>query len=90
EIAPVLRLAATIPDATFRFTQASVNRALAASELASRARECGIDGTAYPSVAQAYAAACEAARADDTIFVGGSTFIVADLLAFLQSIDRPE
>lgn len=87
DIAPVLRLAAAIPDATFRFTQASVNRALPAPELASRARECGIDGPCYPTVAEAYDAARAAASADDTIFVGGSTFVVADLLAILSPLD---
>lgn len=86
DIAPVLRLAAAIPDATFRFTQASVNRALPAPELASRARECGIEGSWYPTVAEAYAAARTAASADDTIFVGGSTFVVADLLATLSPL----
>lgn len=83
DIAPVLRLVAAIPDATFRFTQASVNRALPAEALATRAHECGIDGSHYTNVAEAYAAAREAASPGDTIFVGGSTFVVADLLSLL-------
>lgn len=85
EISAVLRLAAAIPDATFRFTQASVARALPCGDLAARAACAGIAGVPYATVAEAYRAALAAASPSDTVFVGGSTFVVADLLAYLRS-----
>lgn len=71
--------------ARYYFTQASVKRALAAEELAAMARERGLEGEAYPSVKAAVKAAREQAAADDFIFIGGSSFIVADLLFLLQN-----
>ncbi|MCM1028184.1 MAG: bifunctional folylpolyglutamate synthase/dihydrofolate synthase [Pseudoflavonifractor sp.] len=79
DVTSILRLAATIPDATFRWTQASVTRAMPSSELASLAATLGIAGEAYTTVEEAYKAAHSAGS--PTIFVGGSTFVVADLLA---------
>lgn len=66
--------------ARYYFTQASVARALPAEEVARIASEHGLQGTIYPTVEDAMAAAKENAREDDFIFVGGSTFIVADIL----------
>lgn len=66
--------------ATYYFTQASVQRALCVEDFARIAREEGLQGTAFPDVASAYRAAKEQAATRDIIFVGGSTFIVADLL----------
>ena len=42
-------------------------------------------GNCYNNVAEAYTAALNEASAGDMVFVGGSTFIVADLLTFLNS-----
>ena len=67
-------------DAIYYFTKASVNRALPEDEVQRLANHCGLTGQTYPNVASAVKAANEAARPDDFIFVGGSTFIVADLL----------
>ena len=67
-------------DAMYYFTKASVNRALPEDEVQRLANQCGLTGQTYPNVASAVKAANEAARPDDFIFVGGSTFIVADLL----------
>ena len=39
-----------------------------------------LQGSSYPSVAIALAAARQNADADDLIFVGGSTFIVAEAI----------
>ena len=66
--------------AYYYFTQASVRRALPADELASRAKKCGISGGAYADVPAAYHAAKAVAGPDDLVFVGGSTFVVADFL----------
>jgi dihydrofolate synthase/folylpolyglutamate synthase len=67
-------------DATYYFTSASVPRSMDATELSGRAAVYGLNGAAFPSVEKAYRAAQEEAEADDMIFTGGSTFVVADLL----------
>ena len=67
-------------DAQYYFTQASVARALSADEVAAIGAQHGLHGKPYPSVLQAYHAALNDAGEDDFIFVGGSTFVVADLL----------
>ncbi|MBR6649657.1 MAG: bifunctional folylpolyglutamate synthase/dihydrofolate synthase, partial [Bacteroidaceae bacterium] len=68
-------------NATYYFTQASVKRALEAEELASKALEYNLKGSCYPTVAAALEAAKKDALPEDFIFVGGSCFIVADLLS---------
>ena len=67
-------------NARYYFTQASVQRALDASKLRDLARESGLTGRVFRTVAQAVSTAQREASADDLIFVGGSTFVVADLL----------
>lgn len=69
--------------AHYYFATPSVERARPAASTASIAAAHGIAGTAYDDVASAFTAARQAARSEDTIFVGGSTFVVADLLAFI-------
>ena len=66
--------------ARYYFTQASVKRALDASTLRDMARQAGLTGRVYRTVAQAVDTARREAAPDDLIFVGGSTFVVADLL----------
>ena len=68
-------------EAVYYFTQASVKRALPAEQLARLAAEAGLEGEVYPDVSSAVRAAQEKSLPEDFIFVGGSTFIVADLLA---------
>lgn len=67
--------------ATYYFTNAEIPRALPAKELKALAVARGLDGNDYPSVREAFLAAREAAKDDDMIFVGGSTFVVADFLS---------
>ncbi|MBP3228587.1 MAG: bifunctional folylpolyglutamate synthase/dihydrofolate synthase [Bacteroidaceae bacterium] len=69
--------------ATYYFTQASVSRALPVGELTARAAELGINGTPYTDVPSACRAALATAAPGDLVFVGGSTFVVAD---FLESL----
>lgn len=69
-------------DAVYYFTKASVKRALPENELQHLARTSGLQGEAYPDVQAAVTAAKEKAGTKDFIFVGGSSFIVADLLKF--------
>ena len=75
EILPVLPTSAH-----YIFTQAAVMRALPAEELASRAAEMGLEGEVVKSVADAVARARELASAEDMIFIGGSNFVVAEVL----------
>ena len=67
-------------EATYYFTKASVNRALPENEVQRLANQAGLAGNTYPNVEEALKAALDAAHPDDFVFVGGSTFIVADLL----------
>lgn len=71
-------------NAIYYFTQPSVERALAAEDIQQLGREAGLNGEKYPNVPEAVKAASMHARANDFIFVGGSSFIVADMLASLQ------
>lgn len=67
-------------EAIYYFTKASVQRALPENELATLAAKAGLKGHSYPSVELALDSAKKDSEKDDFIFVGGSTFIVADLL----------
>lgn len=79
DISGVLHLLPT--DAIYYFTQASVKRALPAEKVQELAATDGLKGQCYPSVGIAVRATLENAEKDDLIFVGGSSFIVADLLS---------
>ena len=68
-------------DAVYYFTKASVKRALNERALQSVAEEVGLHGEVYPDVVSAVKAAQKNSLPEDFIFVGGSNFIVADLLA---------
>ena len=82
DVKSVLRLLPTPQEGyVYYFTQASVRRALPADELQEMAHETGIEGKTYPTVPQAVKAAQQNSLPEDLIFVGGSNFIVADLLS---------
>lgn len=65
--------------AYYFFCQANIPRALNAQELAQKAKEFGLFGTVEPDVNRAIAKAKALARPDDLIFIGGSTFVVAEI-----------
>ena len=67
-------------DAIYYFTKADTKRAFPETSLKVFATQFGLQGESYPSVQQAYQAAFNAAATDDFIFIGGSTYIVADFL----------
>jgi dihydrofolate synthase/folylpolyglutamate synthase len=67
------------PAFTYYFTQASLPRALPVKELQELAAGFGLQGQAFPEVNAALAAARQAAAPEDVIFVGGSTFVVAEI-----------
>ena len=72
-------------DALYYVTQAQIPRAMPYRDLAEKCAAHGFNLAVYPSVAEAYEAAKNQAEADDIIYIGGSTFIVADLLASLSN-----
>ena len=74
-------------DAVYYFTQASVKRALPVEEVKRQAEEAGLKGECYPDVPAAVRAAQEKSLPEDFIFVGGSSFIVADLLAHRDALN---
>jgi dihydrofolate synthase/folylpolyglutamate synthase len=74
----ILRLLPT--DAVYYFTRANIPRALDEKELAQKATEFGLKGECYLSVQEAFNAAKLNAGKNDLIFVGGSTFVVAEIL----------
>ena len=67
-------------DAIYYFTKASIPRAMNEEVLAEKARTAGLQGLCYPTVATAYEAARQNATKQDMIYIGGSTFIVAEVL----------
>ena len=66
-------------DAQYVFCQASIPRAMPADILAQKAEEAGLKGKVIPSVNEALLFAQKNARRNDLIFVGGSTFVVAEI-----------
>ena len=73
-------------DAVYYFTQASIERALNVNILAETAHQYGLKGNKYNTVELAMKAAKENANKNDFIFIGGSSFVVADALTlFINS-----
>lgn len=70
--------------AQYYFTQPSVPRAKPIADLYQEALQSGLSGLQFSNVKDAYLNALSAAGEKDLIFVGGSTFVVADLLTYLQ------
>ena len=64
----------------YYFCKADIPRGLDANILAGKAFELGLRGNVYSSVRDAYKSAVNAARFDDVIFIGGSNFIVAEVV----------
>ena len=66
--------------AKYYFTRSSVPRALDPELLRRQALSCGLKGKVYSNVGAAIASATGNASPEDLIFIGGSTFVVADAL----------
>jgi dihydrofolate synthase/folylpolyglutamate synthase len=67
-------------NATYYFTKASIPRALDEKMLAEIAKKFNLKGKTYPTVQEAIAEAKNNANTNDLIFIGGSTFTVADAI----------
>lgn len=68
-------------DARYVFTQSTNPRSLSAEELALSAENSGLTGRTVSGVKDAVADALSQASPDDLVFLGGSTFTVADYLS---------
>ena len=65
----------------FYWTQPSTKRAIPVEKLRDTALKCNLHGEMYYSVKEAYMAAKANAKNNDFVFVGGSSYVVADLLS---------
>lgn len=80
------RVMSTLPhEAFYYWTKASVKRATSEQTIANIATKYDLHGKTYSNVAEAYEAAVNNASTNDYIYVGGSSFIVADLLRYKQT-----
>ena len=78
DVEEVLRL---MPhDAHYLFTAPSTQRALPKEELAQLAQKAGLSGEVCPSATEALAEAKKIATAEDAIFIGGSNYLVAEVI----------
>jgi len=67
-------------EATYYFCKANIPRALNESQLLKEAQKYQLKGKAFPSVHDALEQARKEASKDDVIYVGGSTFVVAEVI----------
>lgn len=80
------RVMSTLPhEACYYWTKASVKRATSEQTIANIATKYDLHGKTYSNVAEAYEAAVNNASTNDYIYIGGSSFIVADLLRYKQT-----
>lgn len=73
------------PEHRYYFTRSSVPRSAGAEYVAEIAGKYGLKGKVFTSVKDAYSSALAACGTDDVLYVGGSTFIVADLLDYIDN-----
>ena len=72
-------------EAAYYFTKADCKRAIPETTVQETGMLHGLLGNAYPTVAEAFESALADAADDDLIFVGGSSYVVADLLSTHKS-----
>ena len=78
DVDSVLRL---LPkNAVYYFSKASIPRAMSENMLELKAADFGLSGQKYPTVIEAFTAAKQNAEPYDMIFIGGSTFVVAEVI----------
>ncbi len=66
--------------AEYYFCRPQIPRGLSELELMDKAISFGLKGHAFPNVDSAYKTALKKANSDDLVFVGGSTFVVAEVV----------
>ena len=67
-------------NATYYFCSADIPRALHVNQLSTQAAGFGLHGNTYSSVSAALESAQKNAASDDLVFVGGSSFVVAEVV----------
>jgi dihydrofolate synthase/folylpolyglutamate synthase len=67
-------------NALYYFSRPNIPRGLEAEVLQSKAAGFGLSGKVYPSIPEAYKEALKAASVTDFVYIGGSTFVVAEIL----------
>jgi dihydrofolate synthase/folylpolyglutamate synthase len=77
-LAPILGMLP--PNATYYFCKPGIPRGLDSADLQQQANGAGLQGAGYASVKTALTAAQLAAGENDLVFVGGSTFVVAEVV----------
>ncbi len=70
-------------EASYYFCSANLPRSLSAADLFEAAKTFGLQGQVIPDTNKALKAARNSARQQDLIFVGGSTFVVAELIELI-------
>jgi len=77
----IIGILALLPaEARYYFCQPDLERALLAADLAQEASKFNLRGEAFSSVPSALSASKDKANKNDLIFIGGSTFVVAEVL----------
>lgn len=75
------RVLALLPKkASYYFCRANLPRSMDVAELAQKAGKAGLKGNIFPSVKKALKSAQDAASRGDLVFVGGSTFVIAEVI----------
>lgn len=67
-------------EANYYFCAPNLGRALAVEDLQKQAKKIGLQGSGFTTVNQAYKEAKINASKEDFIYIGGSTFVVAEIL----------
>lgn len=66
-------------DATYYFCAAKIDRAMPSEKLKEMGARKGLQGESFNSINQAVKTAMNGARNDEVVFIGGSTFVVAEI-----------
>ncbi len=67
-------------EAVYYYCKPDIPRGMHVEELLAKAERAGLKGEAFPSVKEAYKSSLKSAVNDDLIFIGGSTFVVAEII----------
>ena len=67
-------------EATYYFCKADIPRGLDENLLQEAGHKAGLNGKSYSSVREAYNSAVNNTDSNDLVFIGGSTFVVAEIV----------
>ena len=75
-------------NAVYYFTRATSHRAISEDEVMRIGKEHKLKGRKFPNVVEAYNTAMQDANPDDFVFIGGSSYIVADFLEHIHTTNH--